>query len=110
MILWSGRGWSLRSGIAGLLVPCLAVLGCSAPLPVAAADANRYNVLFIAVDDLRPELGCYGVPYAQSPHLDRLASQGMLFTRHYVQVPTCGASRYSMLTGRSPARDPGVQQ
>jgi len=70
----------------------------------AAAETNRYNVLFIAVDDLRTELGCYGVDYVQSPHLDRLASQGMVFTRHYVQVPTCGASRYAMLTGRSPVK------
>jgi arylsulfatase A-like enzyme len=69
-----------------------------------AADHNRYNVLLIAVDDLRPELGCYGSPVAQSPNLDRLAREGVLFTRHYVQVPTCGASRYALLTGRSPAR------
>jgi len=61
------------------------------------------NVLFIAVDDLRPDLGCYGVSYAQSPNMDRLASRGMVFRNHFVQVPTCGASRYAMLTGRSPA-------
>lgn len=71
---------------------------------IQAATTNRYNVLFIAVDDLRTELGCYGVPYVQSPNIDRLASQGILFTHNYVQVPTCGASRYSMLTGRSPAK------
>jgi arylsulfatase A-like enzyme len=70
----------------------------------SAVETNRCNVLFIAVDDLRTELGCFGLKHVQSPHLDRLASQGMLFTRHYVQVPTCGASRYAMLTGRSPAR------
>lgn len=69
-----------------------------------ARAAERPNVLFIAIDDLRTELGCYGLPYVDSPHLDRLASQGVLFTRHYVQVPTCGASRYALLTGRSPAR------
>ena len=61
------------------------------------------NVLFIAVDDLRPELGCYGVEYAPSPNIDRLARRGMVFRNHFVQVPTCGASRYAMLTGRSPA-------
>jgi arylsulfatase A-like enzyme len=74
------------------------------PLPAVAVETNRYNVLFIAVDDLRTELGCYGVGYAQSPHIDQLAAQGIIFNRHYVQVPTCGASRYSMLTGRSPAK------
>ena len=65
-------------------------------------ETNRYNVLFIAVDDLRPELGCYGVSYIRSPNIDRLAETGRRFTHHYVQVPTCGASRYALLTGRSP--------
>lgn len=73
-------------------------------LSAPAADTNRFNILFIAVDDLRPEMGCYGVDYASTPHMDRLAAQGTLFTRHYVQVPTCGASRYALLTGRSPAQ------
>jgi arylsulfatase A-like enzyme len=78
-------------------------------LPLAAghahgADENRYNVLFIAVDDLRPELGCYGVRHALSPHLDSFASGAVTFTGHYVQVPTCGASRAALLTGRSPAK------
>lgn len=66
------------------------------------SQTNRYNVLFIAVDDLRPELGCYGADYAQTPSMDKLASTGMLFNRHYVQVATCHSSRLSMLTGRSP--------
>ncbi|MDB4374638.1 sulfatase [bacterium] len=68
----------------------------------AQAQTNRYNVLFIAVDDLRPELGCYGAEYAQTPNMDKLASTGMLFNKHYVQVATCHSSRQSMLTGRSP--------
>ncbi|WP_395141246.1 sulfatase-like hydrolase/transferase, partial [Armatimonas sp.] len=76
----------------------------SGALVASAQATNRYNVLFIAVDDLRPELGCYGVKEAQSPHIDRLAKSGMLFTRHYAAVATCGASRYALLTGRSPAR------
>ncbi|QDV51919.1 sulfatase [Gimesia fumaroli] len=74
---------------------------------IAAQQKQRPNVLFIAIDDLRTELGCYGVPHVQSPSLDRLASQGVLFTNHFVQVPTCGASRYALLTGRSP-RNSGV--
>ncbi|EAQ80441.1 sulfatase [Blastopirellula marina] len=68
---------------------------------VVAAE-KQPNVLLIAVDDLRTELGCYGLPYVESPRLDQLAAQGMLFRRHYVQVPTCGASRFALLTGRSP--------
>ncbi|MEX1224802.1 MAG: sulfatase, partial [Pirellulales bacterium] len=50
-----------------------------------------------------PELGCYGVGAAQSPRIDRFAESAVLFERHYVQVATCGASRYALLTGRSPA-------
>lgn len=60
------------------------------------------NVLFIAIDDLRPELGCYGNDLIKSPNLDKLASEGRLFHNHFVQVPTCGASRYSMLSGKRP--------
>ncbi len=60
------------------------------------------NVLFIAIDDLRPELGCYGESHMQTPHLDGLAAEGRLFNRHYVQVPTCGASRFALLMGRYP--------
>jgi len=79
------------------------ILCLSACLPVVAASAEKPNVLFIAVDDLRPELGCYGVAYAPTPNIDRLAKSGLTFTNHFVQVPTCGASRYALLTGRSPA-------
>ncbi len=68
----------------------------------SAQASNRPNVLFIAVDDLRPELGCYGSAEVKSPHLDRLASQGVLFTRAYCQVPVCGASRASLMTSVLP--------
>lgn len=60
------------------------------------------NILFIAVDDLRPELGCYGNELIHSPNLDRLASRAVVFRNHFVTVPTCGPSRYSLLTGRLP--------
>lgn len=69
------------------------------------AMAARPNVLFIAVDDLRPQLGCYGQSQIISPNLDRLASEGILFRRSYCMVPTCGASRASLMTGIRPARD-----
>ncbi|MFK7790845.1 MAG: sulfatase-like hydrolase/transferase, partial [Phycisphaeraceae bacterium] len=81
------------------------LVGCAAPAPATAAPDktnNRYNVLFIAVDDLRPELGCYGVDYVKTPHIDKLASTGVTFLQHFVAVPTCGSSRYALLTGRSP--------
>ena len=61
---------------------------------------KQKNVLLICIDDLRPELNCFGADYIHSPNIDALAKQGTRFQRHYVQAPTCGASRYAMLTGR----------
>ncbi|MGB4740445.1 MAG: sulfatase-like hydrolase/transferase, partial [Fuerstiella sp.] len=80
-------------------IPAFAIIGLAGTLSAAESP----NVLFIAIDDLRTELGCYGLSYVESPHLDQLASEGTLFTNHFVQVATCGASRYAMLTGQSPA-------
>lgn len=71
---------------------------------VQAIAAERPNVLFIAVDDLRPELACYGNQHIHSPNIDRLARTGVLFERAYCMVPTCGASRASLMTGIRPAR------
>ena len=73
-------------------------------LPLGAAEPARPNVLFIAVDDLRPQLKCYGQQQMHSPHIDRLAASGVLFERAYCMVPTCGASRASLMTGIRPAR------
>ena len=63
---------------------------------------KRPNILFIAVDDLRPELGAYGKSYTYTPNLDQFASESSVFQNHFVTVPTCGASRYSMLVGKLP--------
>ena len=65
-----------------------------------ADDSKKPNVLLICVDDLRPELNCFGVSYIHSPNIDALAKDGTTFTQHYVQAPTCGASRFALLTGR----------
>ena len=64
--------------------------------------ADQMNVLLIIVDDLRPELGCYGVEYMVTPNIDQLAQEGTLFERAYVQQPVCTASRASFLTGLRP--------
>lgn len=68
----------------------------------AFAKQSKPNVLFIAIDDLRPELGCYGADHIKSPNLDKLASEGMLFSRAYCQVAVCGASRASLMTSILP--------
>ena len=63
---------------------------------------QKVNILFIAVDDLRPALGCYGDPLAITPNIDRLSKQGVVFGRAYTQAPSCAPSRTSMLTGLRP--------
>ncbi len=64
--------------------------------------SGKPNVLFIVVDDLRPELACYGRPGIQSPNIDRLASEGVLFEQAYCQQAVCAPSRASVLTGLRP--------
>ena len=71
---------------------------------VLANAQQKPNVLFIAVDDLRPELGCYGQPHIKSPNIDKLAESGLLFNRSYCNIPVCGASRASILSGIRPNR------
>jgi iduronate 2-sulfatase len=68
----------------------------------AIAEGPVRNVLFIGVDDLRPELGCYGNEYMRTPHLDKLAASGVRFEHAYCQVAVCGASRLGLMSGLRP--------
>ena len=92
----------LRVGLVLFATLVLIVLDDATP---SFAQDSKPNVLFIAVDDLRPELGCYGKEHIQSPNIDRLASESTLFERAYCMVPTCGASRASLMTGLRPTRN-----
>lgn len=67
--------------------------------PTQQAD-QKPNVLLICVDDLRPELKSFGASYISSPHIDALAEKGVSFRSHYVNAPSCGPSRYTLLTGQ----------
>ena len=81
-----------------------AVLPVFGGLDLRAAEAAppRPNVLFIAVDDLRPDLGCYGRDYIKSPNIDALAKNGTVFQRAYCQQSVCSPSRTSVMTGMRP--------
>jgi iduronate 2-sulfatase len=90
----SPRGWR----------HCWWVCWLSFAISLEAAHPARPNVLFIAIDDLRNDLGALGVEHARTPHLDAFAATARLFSHHYTQVPTCGASRASLLRGRYPTQ------
>jgi len=78
----------------------LSRLGIAAASSRSGSAEGRPNVLFIAVDDLRPALGCYGDTRIKTPNINRLAAAGRVFRRHYIQSAVCGPSRCSLLTGK----------
>lgn len=87
----------------GLVLTCASLLGSGIASTADAAAPTRPNVLFIAVDDLRSDLGALGATHARTPALDTFAATSRIFSYHYVQVPTCGASRCALLRGRYPS-------
>jgi len=79
---------------------------CTTPATVEETKPkSKPNILFIAVDDLRPELNFYGARHIKSPNMDKLASQSLVFNRSYCNIPVCGASRASLLSGARPTRN-----
>lgn len=85
-----------------LVVALLAPLFWSSHADAQDAPAKKMNVLLIAVDDLRPQLGCYGAAQMKTPNIDALAASGTLFNRAYCQQAVCSPSRISLLTGKRP--------
>ncbi|MEY4660247.1 MAG: hypothetical protein RLZZ42_199, partial [Bacteroidota bacterium] len=67
-----------------------------------AQEKKPLNILFIAVDDLRPDIGAYGNKLVKTPNIDRLAAMGTVFTRNYCQQAVCGPTRASIMTGMRP--------
>ena len=70
--------------------------------PVFSQQKAKPNILFIAIDDLKPILGCYGDKLVKTPNIDRLAKMGTVFMRNYVQQAVCGPTRASLMTGKRP--------
>lgn len=89
--------------VSALASTCLPLV-MNAQTVIDETQLSRKNVLFIAVDDLKPLLGCYGDPVAQTPHIDRLSTRGTVFMSAYCQQAVSAATRASLLTGMCPDR------
>ncbi len=92
------RRYFLEMALSGAAMSAMPAALSSA----AAAAGKKMNVLFFAVDDLKPNIGCFGDPIARTPNLDRIAAKGTIFTRCYCQQAVCSPSRTSLLTGLRP--------
>ena len=78
------------------------MITCSLLFTSCSKETPKPNILFIAIDDLRPELNCYDQSHIISPNIDQLAKEGVLFNRAYCQSAVCNPSRASLLTGMRP--------
>lgn len=96
------RGTSLLSRRQFLKITSAAGLGAMLTGCQSLLPRKRPNILFIAVDDLRPELGCYGDPHIKTPNIDRIAGNGITFTQAHCQSAVCNPSRASLMTGLRP--------
>ncbi|MHA4820412.1 sulfatase-like hydrolase/transferase, partial [Streptomyces aculeolatus] len=106
----NGTGLSRRGilgGAAGAALAGLAAAPAAATAREAAGRPGRRppNIVFVSIDDLGwDELGAYGNTFNETPHIDRLARQGTLFTQAYAAAPLCSPTRAALVTGRYPAR------
>ena len=93
----------IRRCVRRALLAALPLLGLPfAASAVAAAPATRPNVLWLTSEDNGPYLGCYGDPHAQTPHLDRLAAEGVRYRRAFANAPVCSSARTTLITGMYP--------
>ncbi|MBD0830999.1 sulfatase [Aestuariibaculum sediminum] len=83
-----------------LLILVLVVYALSSIRCTPSTKKQKPNILLICIDDLRPELKSFGADYIISPNIDKLAKNGASFQKHFVNAPSCGPSRYTLLTGQ----------
>jgi arylsulfatase A-like enzyme len=89
-------------GLTGLHLLAAGLTAFPAIAQKSLKKESRPNILFIAVDDLKPVLGCYGDKMVKTPNIDRLAKRGTVFLRNYCQQAVCGPTRASLMTGMRP--------
>src|SRR5262245_29440752 len=106
--MWPAMNNRFRKFVLPLAIFLLVLCSLSIQTPKTSSDSapfqQRYNVLFIIADDLRPELGCYDNSIIKTPNIDGLAARGTQFNRAYAQFPLCNPSRTSILNGRYPTQ------
>ena len=90
---------SVRLTMKHFVVAMLSVMSLSMSAPVNAAE--RPNVLWITSEDNGPHLGCYGDKYADTPHIDRLASRGMIYLNCWSTAPVCAPARTTLILGHA---------
>ena len=98
------KGTECTSGVARSPAPTPVPAPTPGPVP---PPAGAKNVLFVLVDDLRPQLGAYNISVCggmrmHTPNIDRMAANGLTFARHYNQYSVCSPSRNSFMSGRRP--------
>ena len=85
--------------VAGLVMLLAALSGCGAAEEADEFSADLPNILWLTAEDMSADLGAYGDAYAETPHLDRLARQGVTYTNAFATAPVCSPARFTLLTG-----------
>lgn len=88
--------------VSSLLLTSVCLVLVPSRAPLAAQSAPRPNILWISIEDASPDLGCYGDDYARTPHVDRLATEGVRYTNAFSTAPVCAPSRSAIITGMYP--------
>ena len=94
--------YSQRKTIGAITTFVMLVLMLPAGSKAQKKTGRKPNILFIAIDDLKPVLGCYGDKLVKTPNIDRLAASGTVFLNTYCQQAVCGPTRASLMTGKRP--------